>query len=189
MITVKERERSLIVDLKNRAGQADFFSTWVKPWSFPTEQQNNTWNAGHEHRFLRSKSCALSTPPSTPSSSLLLQRSIKTNSRQELHFLWNIFGKGQDFSSLYSFWRWSHAAASQCVLSPACHPWGSQRLALPPVWAWWLTVSMTLRQYLCVRICKCVSISACVNPPSHSLRQICLCFQTFKSTTLNFKFG
>lgn len=84
-----------------------------------------------------------------------------------------------------TFWRWSHAAASLCVLSPACHPWGSQRLALPPVWAWWLTVAMTLRQYLCVRICKSVTICACVNPPfTLSLAIFCFCLQTFKSTTL-----
>lgn len=77
----------------------------------------------------------------------------------------------QEFSS---FCRRSFAAATLCALSSACHPWGSQWLAPPPVGAWWVTVALTPRKYLCVRICKCVSATACDYPPSHRLWQVSL---------------
>lgn len=53
-----------------------------------------------------------------------------------LGLLWRTPPRDRIFPAHAAFWRWWRAAASLCVLSPACHPWGSQRLALPPVWLW-----------------------------------------------------
>lgn len=114
-----------------------------------------------------------------------------TLSPEKLHFLWNVFGNRQDFYSLYSFLKMISWCSCLTVCAVNCLSPSRQPAAGSSTSVGMMASSDTEKISVCVHLQVCMSrpIYAYVNPPSHSLWQMCVHLHTIKIATFNFTLG